>query len=259
MAFTQILLYYIPSFILGFLIVSIALSMAIVGLRFVRKKVSHQKLKTHNDIAGAIFNTLGVAYAVLLAFVVIVVWQNFDKAKQDVEDEANCLVDLYRDSDALGGAFREEVKRLSSGYADAVVGDEWKKMAKASSSVLAQVAFDRLFAVYASYSPATETEKIFFAESVRKLNELSELRRTRLSEARTGIHPVLWFVLLAGAITTIAFTFFFGSDNPKAQILMTTLLATLIALILYLIIMFDFPFTGDVSITSAAFQHVLPH
>ena len=254
MPFTQTLLYYIPSFVLGALIVIAALAMAVAGLRSVRKRVSHQRLKTHNDIAGAIFSTLGVAYAVLLAFVVIVVWQSFDTARRNVEAEANCLADLYRNADGFPGAFQERVKALSAGYAQMIIDDEWKVLAKGKASPAAQQAFEKLSAAYTAYEPAGEREKIFFAESVGKLSELSDLRRMRIAESRSGVHPVLWFVLLAGGVVTITFTFFFGSDNHAAQVLMTTLLATLIALILYTILMFDFPFTGDVSIAADAFR-----
>jgi hypothetical protein len=35
----------------------------------------------HNDVAGFIYAVLGVVYAVLLALVVIAVWEEFDAAK----------------------------------------------------------------------------------------------------------------------------------------------------------------------------------
>ncbi|MCM8760716.1 MAG: hypothetical protein NC938_06090 [Candidatus Omnitrophica bacterium] len=86
----QTLIHYLPSFFIGILVMACALTLVILGLVFVRKKVPHQKLKTHNDIAGAIFSTLGVTYAVLLAFVVVV-WQSFDQAKKDVEKRGQLL------------------------------------------------------------------------------------------------------------------------------------------------------------------------
>lgn len=40
-------------------------------------------------------------YQVLLAFVVVTVWQNYDKANAGVQKEAIYMADLYRDSEAL--------------------------------------------------------------------------------------------------------------------------------------------------------------
>jgi hypothetical protein len=108
-----------------------------------------------------------------------------------------------------------------------------------------------------SFEPATEREKIYYQELLRKKNEGSELRRARLADAVTGINPALWFVLLLGGIITVAFTFFFGSDNIRAHMIMTTLLSLLIVLILYTTLSLDYPFSGDVSITPQAFKQIL--
>jgi len=257
MSLAQSIIYNVPSLFLGAIIIVSALIMAVSGLYIVRKNFSHQKLKTHNDIAGAIFNTLGVAYAVLMTFVVMSVWENFEKSRQNVAGEANCLADLYRNSDGFSADFRARIKDLSTGYANAIINDEWEMLAKGDSSPAAQKAFDSLSEAYTTYSPSTEREKIFFAESVRKLTELSDLRRMRIVDAGSGIHPTLWLVLLVGGVTTIVFTFFFGSENPRAQMLMTVLLAVMIALILYTILMFDFPFTGGIRISPRAFDNII--
>jgi high-affinity Fe2+/Pb2+ permease len=89
------------------------------------------------------------------------------------------------------------------------------------------------------------------------MNNAVEMRRQRLVDSQTGIHPSLWFVLLLGGLITVVFTFFFGSDNLAAQLIMTTLLAILIVLILFTILVMDFPFTGDLSISPDALQQVL--
>ena len=64
------------------------------------------------------------------------------------------------------------------------------------------------------------------------------------------------FYCSAGIITVI-FSFFFGSENLKAQLIMTTLLAVLIVLILFTILIMDFPFSGDMAVSPDAFKQVL--
>jgi hypothetical protein len=94
MPFTQMLLFYIPTMVLGAITVAVFIILSVGGLLLVRQFVPHQRLKVHNDVAGSIFGTLGMAYTVLLAFVVVIVWQNFDKSNLNVQREANCLADL---------------------------------------------------------------------------------------------------------------------------------------------------------------------
>jgi hypothetical protein len=55
----------------------------------------------------------------------------------------------------------------------------------------------------------------------------------------------------------VVFTFFFGSQNLFAQLTMTIMLAVLIVLILFTILLMDFPYSGDLSITVAPMQQVL--
>jgi hypothetical protein len=48
-------------------------------------------------VSGFTFATVGVIYAVLLAFVAVAVWQNFAQTDNQVQTEANLVGDLYRD------------------------------------------------------------------------------------------------------------------------------------------------------------------
>jgi hypothetical protein len=68
---------------------------AVAGLLLVQRLVPAGLREEHNDVAGFIHVVLGVAYAVLLAFVVIVVWQDYETAKTNVESEANELAGVY--------------------------------------------------------------------------------------------------------------------------------------------------------------------
>ena len=256
MPFTQVLLYYIPTPILGAIIISVFVMISVGGLLVVRRFVPHHRLKIHNDVAGAIFQVLGMAYTVLLAFVVVIAWQSFDKSNLNVEKEANCLVDMYRDSTAFPENFKGQTRSLIREYKDVVIGEEWGMLARGQQSQRAHELLKNIWIAYSSYEPKTESEKIFLAESVRKLNETGELRLLRLMDSRTGIHPILWLVLIIGGLATIMFTFFFGTENLAAQILMAVMLALVISLILFMVLLLDFPFTGALNISPYAFEQI---
>lgn len=257
MPYFQYSLLKVPPLLLGLILIIISIIFSITGLLVVRRFIKPQKLKIHNDVAGPIFATLGVIYAVLLAFLVVIIWQNFDRANLNVDDEANCLVDLYTDCECFSGPFKQQIRALCSDYAKTMINEEWKMMAEGKESSYAKEIVRKMWILYSGYSPKSQTEQAFFEESIHKLNELCELRRMRLLESRHGIHPMLWFVLIIGGIITIVFTFFFGSENLEAQIIMTTLLSVLIALALFTILEFDFPFAGRVSISPEAFERML--
>ena len=257
MSIIQKILFYVPIVPLGAIMVVIAVTLSIVGLLIVWRFVPRQMLKAHNDMTSPIFQAIAMAYTVLLAFVVVIAWQNFDKAEGHTETEANCLVDLYRSSTALGQSFEGDARPLIREYVNVVINEEWASLGRGEESPKARLILRDIWKLYVNYEPRTEREKIFFAESIRKLDDLREMRRLRIIDSRTGVHPVLWFVLLTGAVTTIVFTFFFGSDKFITHAVMASILGVVIALILLTILSFSFPFTGSVRIEPKTFQQVI--
>jgi formate/nitrite transporter FocA (FNT family) len=95
------------------------------------------------------------------------------------------------------------------------------------------------------------------SEVFRQIDNVTAARRVRLHLA-TGLVPdVIWIALFAGALLTIGFTLFFGSENLLAQVCMTGVLSLLVTLGLVVIISLDHPFTGPVYIHADALSGVL--
>lgn len=257
MPFQQWLLVYVPTWLIGTIMMVVAVSTAVGGVLLVHRFVKVNTLKSHHDIAGPIFATIGVVYAVMLSYVLIIVWQQFDTTNNNVVKEANLYADIYHDSNGLSEPFRSQFIAANSKYIDAVINDEWKLLARGQRSMEAQKDAEDVWTLTGSFEPKSEGEKIFFSEILYRMNDAGELRRQRILDSQTGIHPMLWSVLLLGGIITVVFAFFFGSENLKAQLIMTTLLAVLIVLILFTILIMDFPFSGDMAVSSDAFKQVL--
>jgi len=73
-----------------------------------------------------------------------------------------------------------------------------------------------------------------------------------------GVVPnVIWLVLFGGAILTVAFTFFFGTENLRAQTAMTAVLSIIIFSELEAIVTIDRPFSGPVRVEPHALANVL--
>jgi hypothetical protein len=101
---------------------------AVMGLVLVQRLVPPTLREDHNDVAGFIYAVVGVAYAVLLAFVVISVWQDYEAARSTVESEANELAGIYFLADRFSEPDRARVQDLARSYARAVVEEEWPLM-----------------------------------------------------------------------------------------------------------------------------------
>jgi len=173
--------------------------------------------------------------------------------------EANYFVDISRDAVGLPEPFRSQFLEANANYMKAVIQYEWPQMQRGEKSTEAQTLANKVWELTSTFDPKTDREKIFFSEMLRKMNDAVEMRRQRIQDAGSGLHPSLWFVLLLGGIITVVFTFFFGSENLYAQLTMTTMLAVLIVLILFTILLMDFPYSGDLSIPVTPFQQALEY
>jgi hypothetical protein len=256
MALDQWLILNVNGFALCIIIMVGAAVLSAGGVLVVHRSISHHRLKSHNDITGPIFGTIGVVYAVLLAFVMVMVWQKFNRIQTSTETEIYCLADLAADAEPFEPSFRQKVRAQVGAYAKIMI-EEWDMLARGNVNPAAYRALENLVKLYGGYSPRNETEKVFFQESIGEINKIMELRMTRITEGRTGTHPMLWFVLIIGGVITIMFTVFFGSDSLRAKILMATLLAVSIALVLYAILDFSCPFAGNASMSLESARNLL--
>src|SRR5688572_18882420 len=107
--------------IYGVLVVCGACIVAVVGLMLVQRFVPAAIREEHNDVAGFIYAALGVIYAVLLALVVIAVWEEFGRARVTVESEANALAEIFWLAHRLPEPEGRELQELCQSYAEEVV------------------------------------------------------------------------------------------------------------------------------------------
>jgi hypothetical protein len=90
-----------PIWVSGAIIVGLGTLLSVLGTVLVRRYTDVKRLTPDTEIAGFKFGTIGVLYAVLLAFAIIVVWEKFSDAELDVVQEAGAAENIYRLSQGL--------------------------------------------------------------------------------------------------------------------------------------------------------------
>lgn len=236
------------------LILTATLVASAVLLWLLQHFVPHRLRESHNDVAGFIFAAVGVMYAVLLAFVVIAVWQNLDSAKQTTFKEADALAGVYWISRELPLPLGAQLEHNSLEYAHIVQDTEWPLMARhESSSQATDLVYEMRSEVF-SFNPATPREQVLYEHAVTHVEDLASERRARLNEVGDSVPTIMWVALLAGGLLTVGFTYLFGLSNTLAHGLMVLTLTALVVVSLLLIKEMDYPFTGVTHVDPTAFQ-----
>src|ERR687896_1362547 len=128
----------ILTIVYGVLVIGAVCLIALAGLELVQRLVPATSRRPHNDVAGFIYAALGVIYAVLLALVVIAVWEEYRAARETVEQEANAAADIFWLADRLPEPRGTHLQELLRSYAQEVVHREWPLMEQGQTPLMTQ-------------------------------------------------------------------------------------------------------------------------
>ena len=120
--------------VLGVLMLVIAEAYSVGLMLLTRYHYGPDRLKLNNEVAGFKFAVVGVFYAVMLAFVVIAVWEDYSDTEDAVRNEAKAAVDLYRVALAIPDQ-GEDIKTAVKRYVKEVRANAWDTMAVGERSM----------------------------------------------------------------------------------------------------------------------------
>lgn len=204
-----------------------------------------------------VFTLAGVLYAVLVAFVVVVVWEQFGQAQKAAESEATAIADLLRDSEGLPAAAQPAVQQSLIAYTRSVVDNEYPRMQRGESVDQQSAELTEVWHGYLSAEPVTQSQIAFYRESLIRLDDLGSARKIRLSGSEDEIPNELWVLLLGGGAVMLLFTYMFATSDVVLHGALIGLAAALMAFVLYLIFALEHPFVGTLAVPDNPYLQVL--
>jgi Protein of unknown function (DUF4239) len=240
------------------LIVVVVGGLAALLHAFIHRRVAAANLIKHNDVAGFVFSVIGVLYAVVLGFVVVVVWEKFDDANAHVQVEAAAASDLYRSVGALDPALSARVRAQLASYAHHEIDVEWPLMAQSALPRYGPAGgIEALVSEIDHFQPKNPGQVNLHQIALGDAERLMDARRQRIDDTAPSVPELLWFALICGAVATLGFSYLFGVENQGAQLMMTAVLAGVIAILFVVIHEFDSPFSGTVGVSDVAWNDFL--
>jgi hypothetical protein len=211
----------------------------------------------HNEVAGFLIAVVGVVYAVTLAFIVIVTWEQFRDARDRVDTEAGAIRSLYRDSRALPEPARTQLGQQAISYAETVARQEWPAMDDGHRSEAVFGLIGDMFNTLGGVTTATPTQETFLADALVRLNQVAQDRAGRITQAEEGQVSILWAAIILGGIVTVGFALLFGVADQRLHYVMVGCFAAVLAVQILVILVLSYPFSGDVKVTPAPFERVV--
>ncbi|WP_158791784.1 DUF4239 domain-containing protein [Granulicella sp. L60] len=246
------------NWLLGTLIVGIFIIVGLAGLYLTRPLVRRLHLidHSHNDIVGFYLAAVTVFYGITLGLVAVGTWETYSEVENKVDHEAIAVGALYRDISAYPDPVRSALQNDLRTYIRQVIDVGWPMQQRGIVPNNASGALSDFQRDFMSFEPNTERQKIIAAEAYRAFNDLTESRRARLNSVTDELPGPLWLVVVAGALLSIASTWFFHTASFKMHFWMTIIFSALIGLLIYLVASLDNPYRGRVSVSPEALERV---
>lgn len=231
-------------------------SIALFGQYVVNKIVKIDVLEKHHSAGEAMMGVVGTLFSVLLGFMVASAMGKYQDAQMYAQVEASNVASVFRIARGLSDEDRPRIRKLCREYVDDVIDKEWPKMAKGEKINHGWVTYQELWESVISVVPENDRQSNLQQGLVASMTALGEQRRARILLSGIQTPIALWLIIASGAIITVAFTYVFASQFPKVQGSMTTLVASAMALNIWLLSAYNYPFTGELAIKPIMFELV---
>jgi hypothetical protein len=246
-------LYDLPLWALCTLILGICVLYAVGAVLLVRRL--GWQLKDDDNASGAALHAfLGVLYAVALGLLVVSAQDENGDVQRAVAAEANATGDLFRVEAGLEPADRDRMQERLAAYVHQVINVEWPATQRAEHSDATWDAMDHIASEIYTFRPTTPQEERVYPQLVKEIEEVLDARRDRLFLGERGVGAVTWTIIILGGIITVGFAAFFAMRNGRAQVLLTSLMAAMFGLMIFLIAAMDHPLWGRLSVDPGPFQ-----
>jgi hypothetical protein len=224
------------------------------GLLLVRKHFDLSTLRVYHEVTDPLLAVVGTLFAILLGFMVANAMTRFEEARNNVQQEAGAVGDIFRLAAAVPAPDGPKLKSECLRYSEIVLGEEWKLMEQQKMCDAAWNVYGDMWQQCIRYEPKTQGQSNVHQSLLTAITQLGECRRARFAQLTYRLPHSLWLVVCVGAMATVFFTYMFGVEKLAIQLTMTSIVTMVLSLNMFLLISFDDPFSGDVRISSAPFE-----
>jgi hypothetical protein len=209
----------------------------------VTKLAVNERARAFTAVSPGLLSPLGILFALLVGFIAVEVWSNFDKAKAAVATEASALRAVALLAETFPDEQRARIFALINRHIEESVNKEWPEMAqqRATLSTLPTALIEEL---HDALVLTDNSQRAVQPEMVKALQAALEARRQRIVISESALGTVKWVGILLQGLCTLVAIAMVHSNNRLSCAIALTLFSTGIALSLLLIAAYSRPFTS---------------
>jgi hypothetical protein len=244
----------VPIAVIMLVAVCLSLAVMVLAVWLIRRAVPATRDGFHAEVSAPMLGVVAAVFGLLLAFVIIIAYQNFLDADDNVSQEADALSSIVRDSAAFPEPGGSNVRDAIGIYVRSVVDDEWPRMREGTDSDRARGGLDSVYAAFRTVAPTSAVQTAFYDDAVRQLNDALDARRNRIQAVRGGLPWDIAALILFTSVVIVGYAVLVGSPSFWFHLLGPAAIAAVVAVSLVVLVDLSYPFSGDFAIAPDDFH-----
>lgn len=230
---------------------AIILALAVVSLPRVIRRLPHMAPSDYNtDFVIRVQTTLFTMTSLVVAFTLVQADINFRQVDALVQAEASQINALDRLLTRYGDPGVTAIRPDLLAYAKSIVNDEWPVMLSERGSVKTATLHVPFAQAILAIEPATPRQIQIYAEMLKAVDAISEMRDRRLNALSLGLPAIYWQVVLFSALMVILVSSTIEQTPFRATVLAAQ--AAVLGAFIGFVFLMDQPFRGTTAIDAEA-------
>jgi Protein of unknown function (DUF4239) len=240
----------LPAGLIFIVFAAIAIGITFLFDIIMRKFVPPEVRERASATASVTLQVTATIYAILIAFVIVDAYSQLRDTQSTISGKASGLAVVDENSRDIPNPAGEEIRRVTLGYARAVVRRGIPSLEDTSKPDRhTDEALETIFRTAQRYEPQSESQRAAYESLIRGLDQVVETRAKLLDSARATIPVTLLVLLVVIGLVVMAVATFLDTRHRKSHLFILSALALVIWLTIALVITLDYPFSGLIHVT----------
>lgn len=221
-------------------IVAVGLSIAL------RRKAPSGGFFNDSDRAAGIFGSIGTLFSVLLALVILLSVETYSDTKSHANAEADAVLEQFQLARLFPSGDQYLIQSQLVCYGRGVIGTEWRLMRDNKESAAIDEWAQSIDLSIESVEVRGPKAEAAFGLFLEQTLERQEQRRGRIEGAEGSLPPMVWPILVLGALIVLAHIVYYADSAERltTQVMQVGLVTVLLSASLLLINVLDHPFNS---------------
>ncbi|WP_280495505.1 DUF4239 domain-containing protein [Nocardia asiatica] len=215
--------------------------------------------QTDDDTVGAlVLNLINTIFMAVVAFIVVIAWQQYDNARNHTIAEAKALIETYWAAHGMPEPDHARIQGLARDYTEQVLDEEWAVMADHGRlSRSTQDTLDTLRDAVAAVDAADPDVDTLRTNALTSLDAVAQARADRALDAGYRVPGFLYLAMWICTVLLLSSVVLSGVQVTKRSVVTTALLGAIVGVVIRAIYNLDEPFSGGNLVPKDAFELAL--